>query len=59
MTPEDLALLVTGQIITAGVFACGVLVGCSLRRKDALTHDDDNEKAEDEGQRLRYFDSLR
>lgn len=38
MTTENLAMLAVGQIIAAGVFALGVLVGCSLR-KDAK---DDN-----------------
>jgi len=41
MTTENLAMLAVGQIIAAGVFALGVLVGCSLHRKDAK--DDSNE----------------
>jgi len=40
MSTENLAMLAVGQIIAAGMFALGVLVGCSLR-KDAK--DDSNE----------------
>ncbi len=48
MTTENLAMLAVGQIIAAGVFALGVLVGCSLNRKDAK--DDSNEGTkEDKG----------
>jgi hypothetical protein len=42
MTTENLAMLAVGQIIAAGVFALGVLVGVSLHRKEA-TNDDSNE----------------
>lgn len=42
MTTENLAMLATGQIIAAGMFALGVLVGSSLNRKDS-TNDDSNE----------------
>ena len=47
MTTENLAMLAVGQIIAAGVFALGVLVGVSLHRKDA-TNDDSNEGTEKE-----------
>jgi hypothetical protein len=47
MSTENLAMLAVGQIIAAGMFALGVLVGCSLR-KDAK--DDSNEGTkEDKG----------
>ena len=39
MTTENLAMLAVGQIIAAGMFSLGVLVGVSLHRKDAK---DDN-----------------
>lgn len=42
MTTEELAMLAVGQIIAAGMFALGVLVGSSLNRKDAK--DDDSDK---------------
>lgn len=42
MTTENLAMLATGQIIAAGMFALGVLVGSSLHRKDS-EHDNSNE----------------
>ena len=42
MSTENLAMLAVGQIIAAGVFALGVLVGSSLHRKEA-TNDDSNE----------------
>lgn len=32
MTTEDLALIVTGMIVVAGAFACGILFGTSLRK---------------------------
>jgi hypothetical protein len=35
VTTENLAMLAVGQIIAACMFALGVLVGCSLKRKDA------------------------
>jgi hypothetical protein len=41
MTTENLAMLAVGQIIAAGMFSLGVLVGSSLR-KDAKD-DDSNE----------------
>ena len=41
MTTENLAMLAVGQIIAAGMFSLGVLVGSSLR-KDAKD-DNDNE----------------
>lgn len=47
MTTEDLAMLVTGMILLAGAFSCGVLVGTSLR-KDA-TDDDSDEGTKVEG----------
>ena len=47
MSTENLAMLAVGQIIAAGMFALGVLVGSSLR-KDAK--DDSNEGTkEDKG----------
>jgi len=39
MSTENLAMLAVGQIIAAGMFSLGVLVGVSLHRKDAK---DDN-----------------
>lgn len=39
MTTENLAMLAVGQIIAAGMFALGVLVGTSLNRKESK---DDN-----------------
>jgi acyl dehydratase len=39
VTTENLAMLATGQIIAAGMFALGVLVGTSLSRKESQ---DDN-----------------
>jgi predicted amino acid-binding ACT domain protein len=47
MTTENLAMLAVGQIIAAGMFALGVLVGCSLQRKDAK--DDSNSDKAQEG----------
>ena len=41
MTTENLAMLAVGQIIAAGMFSLGVLVGSSLR-KDAK--DDNNDE---------------
>jgi hypothetical protein len=46
MTTENLAMLATGQIIAAGMFALGVLVGSSLSRKDAKD-DNGNEGTKD------------
>jgi hypothetical protein len=40
VSTENLAMLAVGQIIAAGMFSLGVLVGCSLSRKDAK--DDSN-----------------
>jgi len=57
MTTEDFAMLVIGQIIAAGMFAGGMLVGCSLRRKDA-SHDD-CDKATEEDRWIKYQDSIR
>jgi hypothetical protein len=48
MTTEHLAMLATGQIIAAGMFALGVLVGSSLSRKDS-THDNSNEGTKGKG----------
>jgi hypothetical protein len=39
MTTEHLAMLAVGQIIAAGMFSLGVLVGSSLTRKES---NDDN-----------------
>jgi hypothetical protein len=39
VSTENLAMLAVGQIIALGVFALGVLVGCSLNRKDAKDGD--------------------
>ena len=47
MTTENLAMLAVGQIIAAGMFALGVLVGCSLR-KDAKD-DNSNEGTKEAG----------
>jgi hypothetical protein len=47
MTTENLAMLAVGQIIAAGMFALGVLVGCSLR-KDAK--DDSNKGTKEAGE---------
>ena len=47
MSTENLAMLAVGQIIAAGMFALGVLVGSSLR-KDAK--DDSNEGTKEEGE---------
>jgi hypothetical protein len=33
MSTENLAMLAVGQIIAAGMFSLGVLVGCSLRKE--------------------------
>ena len=45
MTTENLAMLAVGQIIAAGMFSLGVLVGSSLR-KDS-TNDNSNEGTKD------------
>ena len=48
MTTENLAMLAVGQIIAAGMFSLGVLVGVSLHRKDAKD-DDSNEGTKEAG----------
>jgi len=48
MTTEHLAMLATGQIIAAGMFALGVLVGTSLTRKESKD-DDSNEGTKGKG----------
>jgi acyl dehydratase len=45
MTTEHLAMLATGQIIAAGMFALGVLVGSSLRKESQ--DDNGNEGTKD------------
>lgn len=45
MTTEELALVAIGAILNAGMFACGVLFGTSLR-KDVRDDDDDQGTAE-------------
>lgn len=47
MTTEDLALIVTGMIVVAGAFSCGVLIGTSLRKD--VRDGDGNEGTEVEG----------
>lgn len=49
MTTEELAMLAVGQIIAAGMFALGVLVGSSLNRKDAKDDSDQGSKANEVG----------
>ena len=50
MTAEELAMLAVGQIIAAGMFALGVLVGGSFTTRKESKHDDSNEGTdEDEG----------
>ena len=46
MTTENLAMLAVGQIIAAGMFSLGVLVGRSINRKDAKD-DSSNEGTKD------------
>ena len=41
MTVHDLVLIAIGEIVLAATFALGILVGWSLRRKEAR-HDNDN-----------------
>lgn len=48
MTTEDLALIVTGMIVVAGAFACGILFGTSLR-KDVRDDGNEGTKAKDTG----------
>jgi len=47
MTTENLAMLAVGQIIAAGMFSLGVLVGCSLQ-KDVKDDNDKGTKEESE-----------
>jgi len=47
MSTENLAMLAVGQIIAAGMFALGVLVGCSLQ-KDVKDDSDKGKKEEGE-----------
>jgi hypothetical protein len=35
MTVHDLVLIAIGEIVLAATFALGILVGCSLKRKDS------------------------
>jgi hypothetical protein len=35
MTVHDLVLIAIGEIVLAATFALGIVVGCSLRRKDS------------------------
>lgn len=44
MTTEDFALIAIGMILNAGVFACGILVGFSLTRKDVRNDSDSYEE---------------
>jgi hypothetical protein len=46
MTTEHLAMLAVGQIIAAGMFSLGVLVGTSLSRKES-NDDDSNQGKKD------------
>jgi len=48
MTTENLAMLAVGQIIAAGMFSLGVLVGSSLR-KDAKDDSSNEGTKEDKG----------
>ena len=50
MTTEDLAMLATGQIIAAGMFALGVLVGSSLRKESK----DDNSNERTKASRIKW-----
>jgi len=47
MTTENLAMLAVGQIIAAGMFSLGVLVGSSLRKES--NDDNGNEGTKDKG----------
>jgi hypothetical protein len=40
MTVHDLVLIAIGEIVLAATFALGILVGCSLQRKEARNDDD-------------------
>ena len=48
MTTENLAMLAVGQIIAAGMFSLGVLVGSSLR-KDAKDDNSNEGTTKDKG----------
>jgi hypothetical protein len=48
MTTENLAMLAVGQIIAAGMFSLGVLVGSSLRKESKDDISDEGTK-EDKG----------
>lgn len=54
MSTEDLAMLATGQIIAAGMFALGVLVGSSLR-KDVK---DDNSNERTKASHIKWHDPV-
>lgn len=56
MNGEQLAMLAIGQIIAAGMFAGGILVGVSLARKDATNDNSDKDEA---ARWHRLHDSLR
>ena len=47
MSTENLAMLAIGQIIAAGMFALGVLVGCSLQKD---VKDDSDKGTKEEGE---------
>jgi len=47
MTTENLAMLAVGQIIAAGMFSLGVLVGSSLRKE---SKDDNDEGTKEESE---------
>ena len=47
MTTENLAMLAVGQIIAAGMFSLGVLVGVSLHRKDAKDDNSNSDKTKE------------
>lgn len=49
MSTENLAMLAVGQIIAAGMFALGVLVGSSLHRKDATNDNSDKGTTKESG----------
>lgn len=49
MSTEDLALIVTGMIVVAGAFACGILFGISLRKDVQHGDDDEGTKANESG----------
>lgn len=46
MSTEDLGLIVTGMAVVAGAFACGVLVGTSLRKDVQHGNSDEGTKEE-------------